>query len=526
MRHFYALLLVIGPLVSCTFSPRPIAIEVKWNGKRGIHRAEPGKSDEMGCYFINVAGPGMPQNYGPSDLANSDPLCMGVNSVFGPFDLETLRSGTKIKVIPGNPRTITILGAVSAALEDGCGRHTLPEYFNTASPPQLYALGSTTTRIFIDSAITIRDSYSASTAEDLVRKCTSGGTTGTTLGNGTIKTIKALALESGSQVKVYDYNDESLSFSSTATYSLSSPPAALRPLIPDDFTRYFPLMPGGGSTKVDAYSVSPQRILTALTGFASPNGEVWSEAKFGPNGDNIYALSTMGVTTYRHRNNLSSFQSARAFTNAEGLAVTPQFVYFTAPVSRLNRLLYGLKRATSTDIDGLQDITGYGPFGVIAAYNVVLLVDRTYQYLYAVVPPTIFSFRIETSGTLTPLGSQLGLSNVITYAALTRDGKFLVTAENTVNPILRYTPIANGVLGTPSLGVMMTGTGGGITQITVDPRQKWLFTKNVNNNVTPVQLDLGGTIPFTQAGDLTFANHGISGATSQHLDFIPVFEQN
>ena len=163
---------------------------------------------------------------------------------------------------------------------------------------------------------------------------------------------------------------------------------------------------------------------------------------------------------------------------------------------------------------------------VSAAVGAKILIDRNYQNLYLVAAPMARAFKIGTDGQLTEYGEPLGIGAVQTFAALTRDAKYIITVENSANAAIRAISTNDTGLLLAGGSAGLTGVGSGVFDIVLDPQQKHLFVKTLTSSVIPVSLSFGESILFTQRPALTLVTNGYDAPISTHLDFVPVFEQN
>ncbi len=524
IHRWAAFFVTTALLCGCTFTPPKVGITVRWD--TADHKfAAPSTVSDVSCFFVNVTGLGIQLNNGPDAYGGRTPDCLGLGIVAGPFPLSTLATGVRLLVPPGEVRTIEILGALSTEFGDSCLNRTLTDYFNTLSPPQLYTLGSTTTKLFVDSKITVENSYQQSSSKDRVASCPgtpSGGVNPGSQPDGTIAGVKAFAHVSlAPQLRTYNFTPSVQEFNaSDAILGDIGAGTSLGIRISPDFTRLIIPFSNSGQTQLLQYSLSKSRVPTKFSNFTSASsGEGWVDAIIAPLADNFYPFSLNSFFQLLHvGDKTDEIGAPTTTTQLTSPVVTPNEVWvFTR---NLARGINSLTRLTRGSKGVLNTITNVSSIIASDLTSVTLATDRLYSRLFITRDGVIEVYRIGSNGLLTLLDSE-PISLGPTKLVVNRSGNRLY--------LLRLGPPTVATYFTVSEGGVLSASAGSTTvthfgRLLLEPTGKVLFIDNTPANLTDIVLDEDLPNSIGMPHSYTQLEPGLPISMVNSIAFAPIFQ--
>jgi 6-phosphogluconolactonase (cycloisomerase 2 family) len=286
MRKWISFALLALAATGCSFSrdgSRLITVRLPSPGAQANpDRPQVGPSIEtFGCYVVQVFGPGLPAGC-PAPLTT--PL------------ISSSQATVQMRVPSGPARRIQVLGVDAGAA--GCPVGTPYSLYlaqNPSSPPSLYLLGEAISDLFTDTAITVRSTYNASTAQPIAPAgCLDGGR------NHFVYTSN----QSGNSISIFRYDPVTHAMAPVNTNfahaNLSAPTA-----LASGGQGRFLFVANTGSTRISTFSIDamsgqltfvsdsapgdayrhmisdPMRPYLYTTSGASPNVRSWSYSPAG-----------------------------------------------------------------------------------------------------------------------------------------------------------------------------------------------------------------------------------------------------
>ncbi len=456
--------------------------------------------DGISCLFASVSGPGISPDFGPLNLGDRSPVCLGLGLT---TNLGTIAhfstKGMQLKVPSGPQRTIRIYG-VQSTLTD-CDNKPLSEVFGSRRPA-IYELGKATADAFVDTKVVVHASSDGSSAKDIVAACDSTKPAPTAARD---TKVVAVVNISGNYYLRYFKRDSALNlvmedsdmlipFNSYNQLALS----------PDgrDFYYYLPAPTPVAQTFIKRVHLDPLGAAISDVGYELNVGNSFRWLTFSSNSAYLYLSSS--VSLYQYNRGVKKIEAY----STPGCPLPLNF----GPYANSRRTYYFDNGQFSFRTEPFTgDLLCDGElvlYGGPLPFNVVKVVPGKPGVFYFMGTlngaTALASYRQSASGLLAYYGSSPGFSSTYIDFAVQPQGSFLYISDGVNQKLIPYLLNPDGSIGT-SGNSLFTPT---IRSLSMDPSGKSVFAIIGTGFLRQYAIDAAGDL--TQVDNVTpLPNDGV-----------------